>query len=168
MLEVGQRFVIMGDWETGQSDRIIIRLAPSPSRVRADGMLGAARIYGYGDRSDTAAFIEVIEQVVTPGMRVADIGAGTGILAIAASMLGGVVTAYEMNPDHRAMAEQHFELNDVDVDVRETFPDGANGFDLALANVGRLPDGMAVELGRASQVAYVTDQTDLLGAERLG
>ncbi len=90
---------------------------------------------GWGWEPDTRAAIEWLEANVEPGMTVADIGTGTGILALVAWRLGAVVTAYESKPSVRDIAEANFDLNDTPVFLYGEY-DGAQGFDLVVANLG--------------------------------
>jgi protein arginine N-methyltransferase 1 len=50
------------------------------------------------DDQRMSAFAEAIAHAVTPGMRVLDLGAGTGVLSFFAARQGGVVTAIEREP----------------------------------------------------------------------
>ncbi|MBF1706496.1 MAG: 50S ribosomal protein L11 methyltransferase, partial [Selenomonas sp.] len=55
-----------------------------------------------------------LEHVVCPGMRVYDVGCGSGILAIAASKLGaGEVIAMDYDPVAVSVAEENIEQNHV-------------------------------------------------------
>jgi protein arginine N-methyltransferase 1 len=54
-----------------------------------------------GDEGRTRAFLEALDRTVRPGMRVLDVGTGTGILAIRAARLGAEVVAV----DHQRVIE---------------------------------------------------------------
>ncbi len=74
---IGDRFVIKPSWEeyTAQKDDIVIELDP--------GMA-----FGTGTHGTTILCLECLEGMVKPGMTVFDIGAGSGILSIAAAKMG--------------------------------------------------------------------------------
>ena len=87
-LHIGKRMVIVPAWERyeEQPGEIIVRMDP--------GMA-----FGTGGHETTRLVIELLEQTVTPGMRVADVGCGSGILAICAAKLGaGECKAYDIDP----------------------------------------------------------------------
>ena len=76
-LRIGRRTVIKPTWRTVEAgpDDIIVELDP--------GMA-----FGTGSHQTTALCLVLLEDLVRPGMRVLDQGAGSGILAIAAVRLG--------------------------------------------------------------------------------
>ncbi len=67
---------------------------------------------GTGDHPCTQLALEALERVVTPGCWMTDIGAGSGILAIAALRLGAT-TAFGIDVDEAVLqaARENFELN---------------------------------------------------------
>lgn len=69
---------------------------------------------GTGEHPCTRLSIEALEKLVCPGIRVADIGTGSGILAVAALRLGAAA-ALGIDPDEAALrvARDNFELNGV-------------------------------------------------------
>ena len=74
---IGEKFVVKPSWEeyTAQDGDIVIEMDP--------GMA-----FGTGTHGTTILCLECLEGLVTPGMTVFDIGAGSGILSIAAAKLG--------------------------------------------------------------------------------
>ena len=83
--KIGERIVVRPTWEeyTRSADEIVIELDP-----------GAA--FGTGAHATTAMCLRWLEHLVSPGMRVYDVGCGSGILAVAAAKLGaGEVIAME-------------------------------------------------------------------------
>ncbi len=77
VLHVGQRVVIKPSWReyTPQPGEVVLELDP--------GMA-----FGTGLHPTTHMCLEQLEQLVQPGMRVLDVGTGSGILALAAAKLG--------------------------------------------------------------------------------
>ena len=75
-LTVGERLLIVPAWsEVVESERIPVRINP--------GMA-----FGTGTHPSTQLCLEFLEQFVTPGCQVMDIGCGSGILSIAGVGLG--------------------------------------------------------------------------------
>jgi ribosomal protein L11 methyltransferase len=74
---IGQRLVIRPSWRdyTPKDDEVVLELDP--------GMA-----FGTGLHPTTRMCLEQIEQRTRPGMRVLDVGTGSGILALAAAKLG--------------------------------------------------------------------------------
>ncbi|MDR2163504.1 MAG: 50S ribosomal protein L11 methyltransferase [Clostridiales Family XIII bacterium] len=70
--------------------------------------------FGTGSHETTAMCLAELERVVRPGLSVLDIGTGSGILAIAAVLLGaGRVMAVEYDEDAAVSASSNFKLNGV-------------------------------------------------------
>lgn len=74
---VGQRLVIKPTWESWdqQEGQIILEIDPGSS-------------FGTGQHHTTRLCLELLEKQVQPGMKVLDLGCGSGILMIAALLLG--------------------------------------------------------------------------------
>jgi ribosomal protein L11 methyltransferase len=98
--------------------------------------------FGTGTHETTAMCLAALERFVRPGVSVLDIGTGSGILAIAASMLGAArVTAVEYDADAAASASANFEINGVtngvrlvEGDIRE-LAGGVGAYDIIVANI---------------------------------
>ena len=100
---IGQRFVVKPSWEdyTPQPEDIILDLDP--------GMA-----FGTGTHGTTILCLESLETLVEPGMTVFDIGAGSGILSIAAAKLGAAaVKAVEYDQMACETAEHNVATNHV-------------------------------------------------------
>ena len=133
ILRVGKRLVIKPTWleldETIKLDDIVIELDP-----------GIAFGTGYHPTTDTC--MQAMEQHITPGMAVLDLGTGSGILAITAMKLGaGKVTALDIDSQAVSAARRNFKRTGISKQIRlgqgsvphPTAP--AAEFDLAVANI---------------------------------
>ncbi len=75
--------------------------------------------FGTGEHATTRGVVRLMQRALRPGDRVADLGAGSAVLAIAAAKLGaGSVAAIEMDPDAIENAEDNVRVNGVDDRVR--------------------------------------------------
>ena len=105
-------------------------------------------IFGTGSHETTKGCIEFIEKFVSGGERVADIGCGSGILAIAALLLGAdFASAVDIDPNAVEIVRQNAELNCIkpekyevfagdilnDGDIQEKF--NGKKYDMAFANI---------------------------------
>lgn len=133
ILRIGQHLVVKPTWleldeDIGPYD-IVIELDP-----------GIA--FGTGYHPTTATCMEAMEQHVTPGMTVLDLGTGSGILTITAMKLGaGNATALDIDSQAVSAARRNFRRCGVSKQVKlgqGSVPHptaGAGEFDLAVANI---------------------------------
>ena len=77
-LAVGKRLYIVPEWERGE---------PAPEG-RTALYLNPGLTFGTGSHASTRLCLEWLEEFVRPGGRVLDLGCGTGILSVAALLLG--------------------------------------------------------------------------------
>lgn len=129
---VSERIVVAPvgrDVEPGDGD-LVLRLEPGTA-------------FGTAEHPTTRGCLRLLEAVIRPRDRVADIGTGSGILAIAAALLGARrVLALEADPLACASARRNVTANDVAdrVDVREVTVGpadlrGLRRLDVVLANL---------------------------------
>jgi ribosomal protein L11 methyltransferase len=70
--------------------------------------------FGTGEHETTRGMIRLMQRVIRPGDTVADLGAGSAVLAIAAAKLGAArVVAIELDPDAIGNAEANIARNEV-------------------------------------------------------
>ncbi len=85
-------------------------LDPATTIVIEPGMA-----FGTGDHATTRSVVRLLQDVVRAGDHVADLGAGSAVLAIAAAKLGAArAVAIELDHDAIANAEENVRRNDVD------------------------------------------------------
>lgn len=127
--KVGSRIVIKPAWEdytAGPAD-IVVELDP-----------GSA--FGTGTHPTTAMCIRELEKLVRSGMRVFDVGTGSGVLAITAAKLGaGEVVAMDYDKMSVGVAAENIEQNGVTPLVTTGVSDKLQSFtgkaDLIVANI---------------------------------
>jgi ribosomal protein L11 methyltransferase len=113
---VGERFFVAPPWCTEP--------AP-PGRLRLE--INPGLQCGTGQHPCTRLCLEAMEQIIRPGDSVLDVGTGSGILSVAAKLLGaGRVVACDIDPDAAKMAP--FFVGSVD-GVR------SGSFDVVVANI---------------------------------
>ena len=155
-LHIGRRMVIVPAWEhyDAKEGEIIVRMDP--------GMA-----FGTGSHETTRLVIELLEELVTPGMRVADVGCGSGILAICAAKLGAAeCKAYDIDPVAVRVAKENIAdsgMTNVSCDVSDLLKgvDLTGGqYDLICANiVADIIIRMSPDVGR-----YMKDDAILLAS----
>ena len=102
-MEIGDRLLVIPDWEEAEvGDRVALRLNPG-------------LIFGTGSHATTRLCLKALERYVRPGMKVLDLGCGSGILSIA-SLLLGADTAFGCDIDEKAVnvAYENAALNGID------------------------------------------------------
>lgn len=71
--------------------------------------------FGTGEHATTRGVVRLLPHAIRPGDRVADLGAGSAVLAIAAAKLGAAhVAAIELDPDAIGNAEENVARNGVE------------------------------------------------------
>lgn len=131
-LEVGEKFVIVPSWEEykADKDKIILEIDP--------GMA-----FGTGSHETTAICLKLLEEVDLKDKVVADVGTGSGILAIACAKLHAKhVLALDIDPLSIKTAKENVVVNDcfnkVEVMESDLLSTSKDNFDLIIANI--LPD----------------------------
>lgn len=128
VLQVSERIVVVPAWRRfrARAGQVVLRLDP--------GMA-----FGTGLHPTTQLCLQALERYLQPGMRILDLGTGSGILAIAAARLGGgPILALDKDPVAVAAAERNVRRNRLAgrVRVKEgTLGPDMGPFDLILANL---------------------------------
>ncbi len=133
---VAGRIAIVPSW---------IEYEPAPRQLIV--RLDPGQAFGTGHHETTRLCLTALDEAVRPGARVLDVGAGSGILAIAAVKLGAAqVDAFEIDPIAADVARANCVANGADerVTVHGAFPtegiEGVAPVDLAVANVSARTD----------------------------
>ena len=145
LLRVGRRLVIKPPWipYEARDSELVLEIDP-----------GLA--FGTGHHPTTQMVLEELERLSPAGMRVLDVGTGSGVLSIAAARLGAMkVTALDVDPTAVRMARRAIRANKVADRVslgRGSLPHSlapADAFHLALANIsGKVISNLAPEILR--------------------
>lgn len=126
------------DWSTRWMTKVgvqrIGRIAVAPPWMSADItdaeipiLIEPAMAFGTGEHETTRGVLSLMQNLVEPGALVADLGSGSGILAIAAAKLGaGRVVAIELDSDAIGNAIENVERNDVAATVTVLQGDAAS------------------------------------------
>jgi ribosomal protein L11 methyltransferase len=128
-MKLGKRLVIKPSWETyvPEGEEVVLELDP--------GMA-----FGTGGHPTTQLCLLALENSVQPGMRVADIGTGSGILSLAAAKLGAKeVLATDIDRLPRTIAQENVARNGLEETISvlemEPFDALAQNCDLIVANI---------------------------------
>lgn len=107
-MRVGKRLVVRPSWESYE---------PAPGEVVLVLDPGAA--FGTGQHPSTRLCLAALEEQTRTGMRVLDLGCGSGILAVAAAALGATeVLAVDLDPEAARATEVNAAANGVVERVR--------------------------------------------------
>jgi ribosomal protein L11 methyltransferase len=132
---VGRRLVIRPTWRDYQpkADEVVLDLDP--------GMA-----FGTGQHPTTRLCLRAVEELAAPGMRMLDLGCGSGILSLAAAKLGcASVVSLDIEPIAIETTRANARLNGVEATVQaavgslgDSWPLAAgqlNAFDTVVANI---------------------------------
>ncbi len=105
-LAIGERLLVCPSWERAEPDgRVLLSLDP--------GMA-----FGTGGHHTTRMCLEYLEQRVRPGDEMLDLGCGSGILSIAALLLGAAhATGVDIDPMAEKIAGENAALNGIGPDT---------------------------------------------------
>ena len=107
-------------WRTGLGPRRIGRLIVTPSWALPETtesptvVIDPQTAFGTGEHGSTRTALTLLNRFVRPGMRVVDLGSGSGILAIAALKLGASrALAVDIDPEAEPIARENADRNGV-------------------------------------------------------
>lgn len=127
-IEVSSRLWVCPSWRLGET--------PPEARVL---VLDPGMAFGTGTHATTSLCMVALDELLAekPGLDVLDVGTGSGILAIAAKLLGaGRVVGTDNDPIAIQVAEENAELNKVSPELSVGTLDGVGGpFPLVVANI---------------------------------
>src|SRR5579871_2302979 len=119
-LLVGERFFVVAPWRTEPTPEGRIRLEINPGLQ-----------CGTGQHPCTRLCLEAMERAIRPGDSVLDVGSGSGILSIAAKLLGaGRVVACDIDPDAAPYAANAVPFFIGSIDAVKS-----NSFEVVVANI---------------------------------
>ena len=138
--EVGERFVVVPCWNPEAGGRIPVILDPGLT-------------FGTGAHPSTQMCMEFMENIVTEGMDVIDLGSGSGILSIAALRLGAATAVgVDIDPKAEHIARENAAYNDFHADR----------FDAVTGNVTEDHDLMARLSGKHYDLVFVNIVADVI------
>jgi ribosomal protein L11 methyltransferase len=121
------------------TDRVVVRPPwvahrPAPGELVLD--VDPGRAFGSGSHPTTQLCAEVVAARARPGVRVLDVGCGSGVLAVLAARLGATVVAVDVDADAVATTSDNAQRAGVAVDVRHGSLEVVHGVaDLVVANL---------------------------------
>lgn len=126
-VDVGRRLTIVPGEGDAPPGRLALRVRPG-------------RAFGTGHHESTRLALEALEDVVAPGSEVLDVGTGTGILALAAVVLGAVrAVAIDVDPVAVAVARENLAGSPaaaaVELHVADGVPEAVGHHDVVVANI---------------------------------
>jgi ribosomal protein L11 methyltransferase len=129
VVETGGRVVIVPSWVEHEA-------APGEIAIRLD----PGQAFGTGHHETTRLCLRALDELVTPGMDVLDVGTGSGVLAIAAVKLGAAhVTAIDIDPIAAEVAVANCRTNGVGdrvgISAGQLTEETDGQYDLIVANI---------------------------------
>lgn len=137
-VEVGETLVVAPAWVPLASGQTVLQIDPGPC-------------FGSGSHPSTRLLLGLLAADPPAGLSVLDVGAGSGILSVAAALLGAArVVAVDVDPASPPVVEANAARNGVTVEASTTpIEDVAGAFDLVLVNVTA---GVHAELAASATV----------------
>ncbi|HWS76447.1 MAG TPA: 50S ribosomal protein L11 methyltransferase [Quisquiliibacterium sp.] len=132
-IPVGDRLLITPSWHvealrSGEANR------PDDGRVTI--VLDPGLAFGTGSHPTTHMCLQWLGENLRPGERVIDYGCGSGILAIAAALLGAArVVGVDIDPQAVTSTRANAQVNGVDLDVRLSTEPPPEPADVVVANI---------------------------------
>ena len=134
-MEIGERLLVIPQWETAEAgDRVPLILEPGLT-------------FGTGSHATTRLCLMALEKHVKPGMRVVDLGCGSGILSIAALKLGAAeARAIDIDDKCIGVAYENAAMNGIGKDTYTVLSGNiltdqsaveqlGGGYDIVVANI---------------------------------
>ena len=134
-MEIGERLLVIPQWETAEiGDRVPLILEPGLT-------------FGTGSHATTRLCLMALEKHVESGMRVLDLGCGSGILSIAALKLGAAeAKAIDIDDKCIGVAYENAAMNGIGKDTYTVLAGNVledtdvvaqlgNGYDIVVANI---------------------------------
>lgn len=123
-IRISKKLWIVPSWHT----------PPDPAALAIQLDPGLA--FGTGTHPTTRMCLEWLEQHLTPGDAVLDYGCGSGILGIAAVLLGArSVTATDIDPHALSAAQDNAISNHIEITIRSPDQLPASGYSVVIANI---------------------------------
>lgn len=126
----GRRLLLQPSWlgvAEAEPHEVVVRIDPG-------------RAFGSGSHPSTQLVLAILDEHLSAGERVLDVGCGSGVLAVAACLLGAAsAVAVDLDPAAVEVTRANAETNGVGASVQaSTTPvaDVPGAFDVVVANIG--------------------------------
>lgn len=129
VVDTGGKAVIVPTW-------IEHKVSPGQVAIRLD----PGQAFGTGHHETTRLCLQALDELVTPGITVLDVGTGSGVLSIAAILLGAAsVRAIDIDPIATEVARANCDANgigaEVNISAGRLTPDHEGRYPLVVSNI---------------------------------
>lgn len=125
-IEIGENMVVVPRWEE------------IPQNNRIPLILDSGLIFGTGSHPTTKMCLEVLQTIEMKDKTVLDLGCGSGILGIAAMLLGAKeCTAIDIDDNAPKIVKENAQLNNVNITAfsKDVLGNKWAGYDIVIANI---------------------------------